>query len=61
MFSKEAENARKDIAEALKASACSVGHLWSYARYATHIRKFSPAAATTEFLRNKIARNNLAS
>jgi hypothetical protein len=42
MFSEEAGNARKGIAEASKASVPSVGHLWSYARYATRIGKISP-------------------
>jgi hypothetical protein len=43
MVSEKAGNARKGIAGALKVSSASLGHLASYARYATHIRKFSPA------------------
>jgi hypothetical protein len=56
MFSEEAGNARKGIAEASKASVPSVGHLWSYARYATRIGKFSPNRLEQEHARNKIAR-----
>jgi hypothetical protein len=42
MVSEMAGNARKGIAGASKVSKASLGHLASYARYATHIRKFSP-------------------
>jgi hypothetical protein len=42
MVSEKAGNARKGIAGASKVSKASLSHLASYARYATHIRKFSP-------------------
>jgi hypothetical protein len=43
VVSEKAGNARKGIAGASKVSKASLSHLASHARYATHIRKFSPA------------------
>lgn len=56
MVSEEAGNARKGIAETSKESEASLGHLASHARYATHIRKFSPVELELPQSRNKIAR-----
>jgi hypothetical protein len=47
MNSAKAGNARKIIAEASKYPVSNLGFPESYARYATHIPKFSPARQTT--------------
>jgi hypothetical protein len=57
LASEVAENARKGIAEASKVSIRNVGFPVSYARYATHIMKFSPARHDIPQARNKIAQN----